>query len=138
MSQAMMNLVTPSGERHGIINRVANSVKDDGFKHMSPETKAKAEKLKKEEARIVKARYINYQGPNERLVKPYMRWAGDTIDYYNLIPDQVYELPMGFINEVNDPSKRKPKRSGLMDAQGRPLPEDGPGEIIHQLIPVNF
>ena len=67
MTAAMMNLVTPSGERHGIVNRVGNSCQDNDFKHFTPENKKKAEALKKEEHRIVKARYINHNGPHENL-----------------------------------------------------------------------
>src|SRR5574341_1517556 len=103
-------LVTESGEQHGLINTVANSVQDNGFKHMDAKTKTKAEKLRAEEKRIVKARYLNHRGNHERLTKPYCRWAGDPIQTYHLIPGHTYDLPMGFINEVNDPNKWLPKR----------------------------
>lgn len=130
----MHNLVAPNGERHGIINVVANSVKDNNFAHMTPETKTKAEKLKKEEQTIVKARYVNYQGHNERLTFPYMRWCGENINTWHLIPGEVYDVPMGLVKQVNDPMKRKPRRSDLLDAQGIPLPKDAAPEIIHELI----
>lgn len=134
MSQLM---VTESGEQHGLINSVTNSVKDNGFEHMSVENKAKAEKLRKEESRKVKARYINHRGDHERLTKPYMRWAGDPIQTYHLIPNHVYELPMGFINEINN-SPGLPKRSELLDKNGIPTKKDGKNERIHELVPVSF
>jgi len=138
MTAAMMNLRHSSGEEHGIIKRVANSVKDEGFPHMKPEMKTKAEKLRKEESRIVKARYINHRGQHERLTKPYCRWPGDPIDTWHMIPGEVYDVPVGLINEVNDPAKRLPKRSDLLDSRGIPLPKDGSAEIIHELIPASF
>ena len=113
MQEAM---VTPSGERHGLINRVANSVQDNGFAHFKPEWKKKAEDLRKKESKMVKARYINHRGQHERLTKPYCRWAGDPIDTYHLIPGFEYELPLGFIEEINDPNKVMPKRSEILDA----------------------
>lgn len=131
-------LVAPNGEEHGLIKTVANSVPFDDFKHMDGPTKAKAEKQKKEDARIVKARYINHRGPNERLTKPYCRWAGDHIQTWHLIPGETYELPMGLVNEVNDPNKRLKQRSELLDADGRPTTKDGPGEILHELVAVGF
>jgi hypothetical protein len=134
MTQAMR---TASGEEHGLINRLPNSVADKGFAHMSPENKAKAEKLRKEESRIVKARYLNSRGQNERLDKPYCRYAGDTIDVYHLIPGEVYDLPMGMVNEING-SPGLPKRSELLDANGKPTVRDGMAEKIHQLVPVGF
>jgi hypothetical protein len=131
-------LVAENGEKHGLINQVANSVQDDGFKHMKPDIKAKAEKLKQEDHRIVKARYINHRGKHERLTKPYCRWAGDPIQTWHCIPDHVYDVPMGLVNEINDPNKRLAKRSEILDASGKPTLKDGPGEQIHEFVPISF
>lgn len=137
MSASMMNLTASNGEKHGIINRVANSVQDDDFKHMKPEVKAKAEKIKKEEHKIVKARYMNHRGQHERLTKPYMRWAGDPIDTWHCIPGEVYEVPLGLINEINN-SPGLPRRSEVLDTSGRPTIKDGSPERIHEFVPVGF
>lgn len=131
-------MMTTSGERHGLINSIPSSIPNNDFKHMSPETKKKAEALKKEESRIVKARYINHRGMNERLTKPYMRWAGDNIDTYHLIPGESYDLPYGFVKEINDPNKRLKRRSDLVGANGDAIAFDGPGEQIHELVPLSF
>ena len=45
----MTALLTASGEQHGLINTIGNSVAFDDFKHMDPKTKAKCEKEKKED-----------------------------------------------------------------------------------------
>ncbi len=140
MAQVMM--ATASGEQHGLINTLTNSVPFDDFKSMTPENKAKLIKEKKEDARLVKAEYMNSRGRHERLVKPYCKYAGDPICIYNLIPGKVYELPLGMVNEVNE--KVMPKRSGLiegattMDCSGAPLDKDESGDWIHKLIPVGF
>ena len=97
--------------------------------------KAKCEKLRKEEARIVKARYINHRGLHERLSKPYLRWAGDKILMYHLIPGYVYDLPMGFINEVNSSGLKK--RSNV-DGDATPINKEAGVEKIHELVPVSF
>ena len=130
-------MVTKNGERHGLINSVANSVPDDGFKHFTPENKVKAEKLKKDEHRIVKARYRNSRGSHERLTKPYCRWAGDPIQTWHLIPGQEYELPYGFVKEVNE-SPGLAKRSEVLGPDGKPTTVDGEAEKLHELIPVGF
>lgn len=138
MSAAMFDLVHPSGERHGIINRVANSVSEaDGFKNMNPKTKAKCEAQKKEDHKLVKARYLNSRGNHERLTKPYMRWAGDPIDTYHCIPGEVYEVPMGLINEING-SPGLAKRSDIVDYRGVPTKVDGKSEKIHEFVPISF
>lgn len=131
-------LVTATGEEHGLINTVSNSVPFDDFKHMAPADKIKAEKLKKEECKIVKARYINHRGQNERLRKPYCRWSGEHITTWNFIPGNVYEVPMGLVNEVNDPNKRLKQRSEVLDASGKITDKDGPPEIIHEFVPISF
>jgi hypothetical protein len=129
-------LVTESGERHGLINELVNSVRDDGFKSATPENKTKMEKLKKEESRMVKARYINHRGMHERLSKPYMHWAGDSIKMYHLIPGQVYDLPLGFVKEIND-------SPGLADRGEKMVGDeyqskDKKGFKIHELVPIHF
>jgi len=128
-------LVTASGEQHGLINSVSNSVRDDDFKHMSPENKAKAIKAKKEDSRKVKARYINHRGNHERLTKPYMRYAGDPIQTYHLIPGHIYELPMGFINEVNNSGIIRRSQN---DTDNTPVGKIEGKDQIHELVPVSF
>jgi hypothetical protein len=129
-------LMTESGEQHGLINTIANSVSDHGFKHFDPKWKKEAEKMKAEDQKMVKARYINKRGNHERLDKPYMRWAGEPIRMYHLIPGYTYELPMGFINEIN--SKKNVLRSDRVDENGKIAAKDTVGEAIHELVPVSF
>ena len=134
---------TQSGELHGLVNILPNYVEFNDFKHMTPQNKAKAEKEKKEDARIVKAEYINRRGKHERLVKNYCRYAGDPIQVWSFIPGRVYEVPFGLIKEVNE--VRMPKRSGLMEVDGEkiksdgsPLDKDEEGDWIHKFIPIGF
>jgi len=140
-----ITLSTASGELHGLINTLTNSVPFDDFKNMKPEHKKEMERKKKEDARIVKAEYMNSRGRHERLTKPYCKYAGDPIQIYHLIPGKTYELPFGLIEEVNDKSKHIPKRSGLVSIDGQsirkdesPLEKDEEGEWLHRLVPVGF
>lgn len=140
-----LTMATASGEQHGLINTLTNSVPFDDFKSMTPANKAKLEKEKKEDARIVKAEYWNSRGQHERLTKPYCKYAGDPIQVWHLIPGKTYDLPMGFIKEVNDQNRVPARRSGLLSVDGksvrdddRPLDKDSPGEWLHKLVPVGF
>lgn len=132
----VLRQVTALGEEHGLINTVANSVPFDGFKHMTPETKAKAEKLKKEESRIVKAQYINSRGKNERLTKPYCRWSGDAIQTWHFIPGKEYSVPMGLVNEVN--AQNIIIREGRCDENGNPSTKDELDTPLHRFVAVGF
>jgi len=138
-------MATATGEEHGLVNTIPNSIPFNDFKHMSPANKLKLEKEKKEDSRVVKAEYMNSRGRHERLTKPYCRYAGDPIQTYHLIPGKVYELPMGFIKEVNDEDKKLPVRKDLVSVDGKsvnrdeqPLDRDQEGEWIHKLLPVGF
>ncbi len=140
-----LTLATASGEMHGLINTLTNSVPFDDFKNMKPEHKKELEAQKKEDAKLVKAEYMNARGRHERLTKPYCKYAGDPIRIYHLIPGKTYELPLGLINEVNDKTKHLPKRSGLVAIDGEsvrkddaPLEKDEQGEWLHRLVPVGF
>lgn len=127
--------VTEWGESHGLINVLANSCQDNDFKHMKPEHKAKAEKMKKEDHKIVKARYMNHRGQHERLTKPYCRWSGDPIQIWHLIPGRIYDLPLGLVNEINASGlKRRSKEDGPNANIGKVEGVDK----IHELVPVGF
>lgn len=135
---------TASGEAHGLVNTLTNSVEDNDFKYMKPEVKARLEKEKKEDARIVKVEYVNRKGNHERLVKPYCKYAGEPILMYSFIPGKVYEIPLGLVKEVNEKPARK-KRSGLIESDGKqvnkdgsPLATDVDDEWEHKFVPVNF
>lgn len=143
MAQVVMT--TAQGEMHGLINTLTNSVPFDDFKNMTPTVKAKLEKEKKDDARVVKAEYQNTRGRHERLTKPYCRYAGDPIQIWHLIPGKSYDVPYGFIKEVNDETKKLKKRSGLVSIDGSsinkdesPLEKDQDGEFLHRMYPVGF
>lgn len=136
-------MYTPSGEAHGLVNTLTNSVENNDFKHFAPDKKAQIEKEKKEDSRIVKMEYINRKGNHERLDKPYCRYAGDPIQMYHLIPGYTYDLPMGMVKEVNE--KEMPVRSDLVEVDGvkvtkdgSPLSKDRKGEWVHKLIPAKY
>ena len=127
---------TASGEVHGKLGVIANSVKSDGFEHMKPETKAKAEKLKKEESRIVKARYINHQESAGKLEMPYCRWGGDLISNWRFINNHIYDLPLGLVNQVNGTSLTERSKLDTDDRNG--APKKTGIKRIHEFIPVGF
>lgn len=136
-------MCTATGEQHGLINTLPNSVPFDDFKSLKPEIKAEVEKLKKEESKRVKVRYINSRGRHERLTKHYCRYAGDPIETWHLIPSQEYEVPYGLVKEINGTKQKR--RSGLMSIDGNDLNKDGSplahdteDEPLHQLVPVSF
>ena len=138
-----VTMYTANGEAHGLINTLTNSCEFNDFKHMTPQTKAKLEKEKKEDSKIVKAEYLNRTGSHERLTKPYCRYAGDPIQIWHFIPGRTYDIPIGLIKEVNQ--VKMPKRSGLMEVDGEkvkqdgsPLDKDEEGSWIHKFISVEF
>jgi hypothetical protein len=130
--------VTATGLRHGLMNTVGNSVPDDGFKRFADKDKEKMGKLKKEEERMVEAQYLNKNGANERLERPYMNWAGQPITMWRFIHGEIYEVPKGLVDDVNDPNKRIKKRSGLLNAKGIALETDQVEDSQHRFVPVGF
>lgn len=138
-------LYTQSGEAHGLINTLTNSVPFDDFKNMKPEHKKELERQKKEDSKMVKAEYMNSRGRHERLVKPYCKYAGDPIQIWSFIPGRTYEVPLGLVNEVNDKAKCLPKRSGLVSIDGEPikrdespLDRDEEGDWLHKFVSQSF
>lgn len=130
--------VTATGEQHGLINVLANSVPDTGFAHMKPEHKAEMEKRKKEDNKLVEARYINRETMATKLEKPYCKYPGDPIQMWKLLPGHSYKLPKGFIDEVNNPPFKRVTRAGRMSEDGSILGKDRLEQPIHELVPVHF
>lgn len=138
-------LVTASGEQHGLINTLSNSVPVDDYANFKPEHKKEMERRRKEDGRIVKAEYMNSRGRHERLTKPYCKYAGDPIQIWHFIPGKIYDIPKGLVDEVNDDKKVMSKRAGLMSEDGRdltmsgaPIERDMQGEWLHKFVPVGF
>lgn len=142
---ATLTMATASGEQHGLINTLTNSVPFDDFKSMKPEHRKEMERKKKEDSKLVKAKYMNSRGRHERLTKPYCKYAGDPIQIWHFIPEKTYEVPLGLIEEVNDKNKVMKKREGLVSIDGSPvtkdetpLDKDVEGDWLHLFVPVSF
>lgn len=142
---AQLTLATASGEMHGLINTLTNSVPFDDFKNMKPEHKKQLEAEKKEDSKIVKAEYLNSRGRHERLTKPYCKYAGDPIQIWHFIPGKTYEVPLGLVKEVNDKNRVMKKRSGLVSVDGKsvkkdesPLDSDQEGDWLHKFVSSEF
>ena len=140
MSKQLL-MATASGEQHGLINTLTNSVPFDDFKAYKPEHKKELEKQKKEDSRLVKAEYMNSRGRHERLTKPYCKYAGDAIQIWHFIPGKTYEVPLGLVNEVNDKNKIMKRREGLVSVDGNPvaaneapLAQDQDGDWLHKFV----
>src|ERR1700691_696470 len=94
-------MATASGELHGKINVLTNSVTTaDGYKNMEAKHKTEVDKQHKEDSKMVKIVYDNRKGKHERLTKPYCRYAGDPIEIWHFIPGYTYEVPLGLYQEV--------------------------------------
>lgn len=142
---AQLTLATASGEMHGLINTLTNSVPFDEFKNMKPEHKKEMERMKKEDSKIVKAEYMNSRGRHERLTKPYCKYSGDPITIWHFIPGKVYDVPLGLVKEVNDKNKIMKQRSGLISIDGNsvtkndePLNADQDGTWLHKFVAAGF
>lgn len=133
MKQIIM--ATASGEEHGCLGLIANSEKDDGFKHMSPENKAKAEKLRKEESRIIEAQYIHRKEDNGRLEMSYCRWGGDAISKWKFINNHTYKVPVGLVNQVNNCSINCRSTD---DTERTDINKIRSKDRVHQFIAVGF
>lgn len=131
-----VTMVTEYGEEHGLVNTIANSVKDDGFAKMNEKIKLDCVKLRKEDAKMVKARYINHRGMHERLDKPYMLWMGEPIRIYHLIPGHVYDLPYGLVKEINSSVGLAQRGEKMVD--GNFIAKDQKALKIHELVPISF
>lgn len=125
---------TTSGEEHGLIKVVANSVPNSEGKRFKEKDRTSMQKMRDEESKMVKVQYINTKGSEQRLTLPYMRWDGDPILTYNFIPEHEYEIPQGLKDMVN--LKKNQKRSDLIDKSGKPMMMDKLESSEHRFVNV--
>lgn len=137
-----ITLATKTGEAHGLLQTLPNSVPFDDFKKCEPETRTRLKKELENRKKIVKGRYINRQNSNERLEKAFCAGSGEPIQLWKLIPDYTYELPLGFVEEVN--ASGMPVRADLVSIDGAEVNKDASPlvkdrmERIHEIVPVGF
>jgi len=129
--------VTATGREHGLIKKIPNSVQGDGFKHMTPEAKEQALKKKKDDGKLIKARYLNKKGLTEYLKKYYCLGGGEPIQEWVFLHEQVYDVPQGLVQEVN--AKKTMVRQGKCDENGEnPAHKDSFEEFEHRFVPADF
>ena len=134
--------VTAWGEEHGLIATYPNAVPNNDFQYADPSIKESLKKLKKEDSKLVKVRYINHlEKSRGRFKQPYCKYAGEAIQQYNLIHDHEYTLPLGLVKDVN--AMRMPIREGLQSVDGKdvkggsPLTRDSE-DRIHEFVNTSF
>src|ERR1044072_9073381 len=98
---SVVSMVTAWGEEHGLMDRYTNSCTYDEFKNYPAASKAKLEKERKEDSRLVDAEYLCSRGQHERLEMPYCKYAGDPIEKWKFIPGYTYKVPYGLVKQVN-------------------------------------
>jgi hypothetical protein len=125
-----------NGIEHGLMGTLVNQVpKAKRFQKVSAEKKAELERKMKADGELEKVRYINFRNQDTgQLYKDYSVGAGEPIYLFNFLHDQVYTIPRGLIDQVNDTTRLPPKREGSLDPNGQPLTKDGGKKRIHQFI----
>lgn len=126
----------PSGEQHGLLKVVGNSVPDSEGKRFKEKDRPQMAALRKDQSKMVKCQYINKKGDAERLDMTFCLWDGDPLLTYKFVPDQEYEIPKGLVDQVNN--KKVMKRSGLLDKNNKPLMVDSQEGTEHRFIALGF
>ncbi len=131
-----MKLLTENGQEHGLLKTLANSVqksREEGIKN-----KKDYEAKKKDNAKMVSARYVNTRGIGEPLSLPYCAGAGEPIQLYKFIHGYTYRVPMGVVNQINDNAKLI-QRKKISDEQDSAQANEKANPLqIHEMIPVGF
>lgn len=134
MAKESLFRTTKDGIKHGLINSLANSISANLEKKIDSSKKEEYEKKKKSDSEIVKARYINYIGNEERLETAYMRYAGQPITQWRFLNNEVYSVPRGLVEQVNNSHKNVKKRTGLVNKDGLPIDKEENSEKTHEFV----
>lgn len=132
----MMKRTTLNGIDHGLINTLINQVpKSKRFKNMDAKKKEEAENKIKRDSQLIKVRFIHYKNQENQVIpKDYYAGAGEPIYLFGFMHDEVYTVPRGLVDQVNDENRMIPKREGSVDENGQPLQKDGKKKRIYHFV----
>lgn len=129
----MKKFVTEKGVEHGLIETIANSVPDHGYKNLNEKNRKEMLERKKTDLEYVDVEYYNLKNQeNGKFESPYGDHPGAPIQFYRLLHGHRYSIPRGLARKIN--ALGAPKRSGLIDVGGRELLMDGKKERTHQVV----
>ena len=130
----MEKFKTKQGVEHGMIEQIANSVTDHGYKNLSEKNRKEMLERRKRDLEPVKVRYQNLKDQeNGKWEGWYGDHPGEPLKAFRFIHGQRYTVPRGLARKVN--AMGAPIRSGLLDARGNELEKDGEMIRTHQLVP---
>lgn len=127
-------MVTKGGVKHGLITMYVSESSEE-FKNMKPALKAEMEKKKKDDNRIIKAKFVHYKDKNGRLEMPYCKYSGDPVLMYKFLNGYTYNVPKGLVDQVNEAFIVK--RSEILDRDGLPTKTDEV-EKLYEFVPASF
>ncbi|MDC7243646.1 MAG: hypothetical protein PQJ44_06895 [Sphaerochaetaceae bacterium] len=131
-----MKLFTEDGREHGLLKTLANSVTKDNAEGIK--NKKEYEAKKKENSRMVNARYVNSRGVGEPLSLPYCAGAGEPIHLYKFIHNYTYRVPMGVVNQINENAKLVQRKKISEENDSASALSNGGSLQVHEMIPVGF
>ena len=131
----MEKQTTPQGIEHGLIETIANSIPDHGYKNLEDKNRKEMLERKKRDMEVVKRTYQNMK--NQEAGK-WEGWYGDhpgePLRCFRFLHGETYLVPRGLSRKIN--ALGAPVRSGLVGTDGRSLDMDGQIDRTHQLVAV--
>lgn len=127
--------ITARGERHGLLETVANSNKTNTYEKLPPTLSKEMKAKMKDDLEIIDVQYMNMEDQDNG------KWEGwysdhpvEPMRWFRFLHGESYKVPRGLVKKIN--AMGAPVRSGLMGTDGKPLNVDGKVKKTHQLIPV--
>lgn len=132
----MERQVTESGEEHGMMRVLPNSISDHKYQNLKDPHKAEMNKRHKRAMELVEVEYINLQNQeNGRFEGWYgASWPGEPIRKFKCLTGERYVIPRGLMEQVNEDMGYR-ERTGLVKPDGTELKNDSAKKIqTHRFI----
>ena len=124
--------VTREGVEHGLVETIANSVPDHGYKNLSEKHRKEMLDKKKNDLELVEIVYHHLKNQDTGKFEGwYADHPGTPMYYFRLLYGLKYKIPKGMAKKINNLGA--PQRSGLVDSRGNELLRDGVKERTHQV-----
>jgi hypothetical protein len=124
---------TEKGIEHGLMEEIANSVPDTGYKNLSEKNRKEMIERRKKDLELISGTYQNLKNQETGKWEGwYAEYPGVSMKNFRLLHGHTYTIPRGLAKKINN--MKVPKRSGLTDGQGNILNIEGQFEQTHQFV----
>lgn len=129
----MKKQTTALGQEHGLLETIANSVLDTGYKNLSEKNRKEMIERRKKDLELTEVRYQNLKNQdNGKWEGWYAEYPGEPMYNFRMLHDNKYLIPRGLARKIN--AMKVPQQSGIVSVDGSHYQSQNKFDQTHQVV----